>query len=261
MHFEQDSEVRAHVAWTQNRIKLLHTSLEVCWNYMYHPRIILSVVGSVWYMVRNHRCTVTIDSVLANSKTQNALLSPVHAMFRHDCTLAVKPAITPQRPLPKQTRTDSLPIDMLHSAVSVLVVAQSSSEFRRDLWITLYKLLPYSCWHPMNNKNVTLSAMLWAWRNYNSSLESDFIVDRPWWNAVENSRQRTRSLLMRNTAVFNPLNGFTHRGSSSHFLTHAQKVHHFFFSNYRVNKSGPLSLPQLPLFDLSRLIAFTSRHM
>jgi len=32
----------------------------------------LSVGGSVWYMIRNLRCTVTIDSVLANSKTQNA---------------------------------------------------------------------------------------------------------------------------------------------------------------------------------------------
>ena len=31
----------------------------------------------------------------ANSKTQNAFLFPVHAMFRHDCPLAVKPASTP----------------------------------------------------------------------------------------------------------------------------------------------------------------------
>ena len=32
-------------------------------------------------MVRNLRCTVTIDSVLANSKTQNAFLFTVHAIF------------------------------------------------------------------------------------------------------------------------------------------------------------------------------------
>jgi hypothetical protein len=50
---------------------------------------------SVWYMVRNLRCTVTIDSVLANSKTQNTFLFPVHAMFLHDCPLAVKPASMP----------------------------------------------------------------------------------------------------------------------------------------------------------------------
>jgi hypothetical protein len=59
-----------------------------------------SFCSSVWYTVRNLRCTVTIDSILANCKTQNAFLSPVHAMFRHDCPLAVKPASTPQRLLP-----------------------------------------------------------------------------------------------------------------------------------------------------------------
>jgi len=38
----------------------------------------------VWYMIRNLRCTVTIDSVLANSKTQNAFLFTVNTIFRHD---------------------------------------------------------------------------------------------------------------------------------------------------------------------------------
>jgi hypothetical protein len=70
---------------------------------------------------------VTIDSVLANSKTQNPFLFPVHAMFRYDCPLAVKPASTPRRLVLKTTWRDSLPIDMLLSAVSVLVVAQPSS--------------------------------------------------------------------------------------------------------------------------------------
>ena len=53
----------------------------LCWNFMYHSRIVLSVGGSVWYMIRNLRCTVTIDSVLANSKTQNAFLFIVNAIF------------------------------------------------------------------------------------------------------------------------------------------------------------------------------------
>ena len=52
--------------------------------YMYHSRIVLSVGGSVWYMIRNLRCTVTIHSVLANSKTQNSFLFTVNAIFRHD---------------------------------------------------------------------------------------------------------------------------------------------------------------------------------
>ena len=75
----------------------------LCCNFMYHSRIVLSVGGSVWHMVRNIRCTGTFDSLLANSNTQNAFLSPIHAMFRHDCPLAVKPASTPQRQLPKKT--------------------------------------------------------------------------------------------------------------------------------------------------------------
>ena len=79
------------------------------------------------YMVRNLRCTVTIDPVLANSKTQNDFLFTVHAIFRHDYPLAVENASTPRPLVQKKTLRASLPIDMLLSAVSVLVVAQSSS--------------------------------------------------------------------------------------------------------------------------------------
>jgi len=58
----------------------------------------------------------------------------VHAIFRHDYPLAVEPASTP-RPLvqKKKTLRDSLPIDMLLSAPSFLVVAQSSSEVPEGL--------------------------------------------------------------------------------------------------------------------------------
>ena len=66
--------------------------------FMYHSRIVLSVCGTVWYMIRNLCCTVTIDSVLANSKTQNALLFTVNAIFLHDYPIAVEPGSTP-RPL------------------------------------------------------------------------------------------------------------------------------------------------------------------
>jgi hypothetical protein len=88
---------------------------------------------SLWYLVRNLRCTVTTDSVLANSKTQNIFLSPVLVMFRHNCHLAVKPASTSWSLLPKRTWRDSLPIDVLLSAVSVLAVALPSSEVPEGL--------------------------------------------------------------------------------------------------------------------------------
>jgi len=52
----------------------------------------------------------------------------VHAIFRHDYPLSVEPASTPRPLVQKKTLRDSLPIDTLISAVSVFVVAQSSSE-------------------------------------------------------------------------------------------------------------------------------------
>ena len=90
-------------------------------------------VTAVRYMVQNLCCTVTIDSFLANSKTQNAFLFTVHAIFRYDYPLAVKPASMPRPLVQKKNLRDSLPIDMLLSALSVLVVAQSSSEVPEGL--------------------------------------------------------------------------------------------------------------------------------
>ena len=101
--------------------------------FMCHSRIVLSVGGSVWYMIRNLRCTVTIDSVLANCKTHNAFLFTVNAIFRHDYPLAVEPGSTPRPLVQKKTWRNSLPINMFLSAVSALVVAQSSSEIPEGL--------------------------------------------------------------------------------------------------------------------------------
>ena len=57
----------------------------------------------------------------------------MHAIFRHDYPLAVEPASTPRPLVQKGTLRDSVPIDMLLSAVSVLVVAQSISEVPEGL--------------------------------------------------------------------------------------------------------------------------------
>ena len=64
--------------------------------FMCHSWTVLSVGGSVLYMIRNLRCTVTFDSVLANSKTQNAFLFTVNAIFLHDYPLAVETGSTPK---------------------------------------------------------------------------------------------------------------------------------------------------------------------
>ena len=111
---------------------------------MYHSRIVLFVGGSVWYMIRNLRCTVTIDSVLANSKTQNAFLFTVNAIFRQS---RLPPSCGTWKyakvPSTKKTWRDSVTIDMLLSAVSILVVAQSSSEIPEGL---MNNLVCHICW-------------------------------------------------------------------------------------------------------------------
>jgi hypothetical protein len=94
-----------------------------------------------WNVVRNHRRTVTIDSVLANSKTQNAFLFPVHAMFRHACTPSgetCKYAMAPSTQK-KETWRDSLPIDMLPFGVTIPANAPHRSEIPEGLMIyTVY---------------------------------------------------------------------------------------------------------------------------
>jgi hypothetical protein len=67
-------------------------------------------------------------AILVDSKTQNASLFPVHAMFRHDCPLTMKLVSTQWNLVNKKTWRDSAPIEMFLSAVSVLVVVQLSSE-------------------------------------------------------------------------------------------------------------------------------------
>ena len=100
--------------------------------FMYHSWIVLSVGGSVWYMIWNLRCTVTIDSVLANSKTERFL---IHCERHFSLRLPPSGGIWKyaKAPSTKKTLRDSLSIDMLLSAMSVLVVAQSSSEIPEGL--------------------------------------------------------------------------------------------------------------------------------
>ena len=106
---------------------------------MYHSRIVLSVGGSVWYMIRNLRCTVTIDSVLANSKTQNAFLFTVNAIFLHDYPLAVEPGRTPT-PLVQKKKLREILYLLIWSFLPCLswLLRSRVRKSRRDLRITLY---------------------------------------------------------------------------------------------------------------------------
>jgi len=77
---------------------------------------------------------------LANSKPQNAFLFTVHAIFRHDYPLAVKPASTPRSLVPKKLwEILYLLICSFLPCLSWLLRSRVR-KFRRDLWITLYML-------------------------------------------------------------------------------------------------------------------------
>ena len=135
-----------NVSWTRSTVSAdrpgrpvrfaAHKQL-LCWNFVYHSRIVLSVGGSVWYMIRNLRCTVRIDSVLANFKTQNAFLFTMNAIFRCDYPLAVEPASTPRRLVQKFGEILYLLICSFLPCLSWLLRSRVQKS-RRDLWITLY---------------------------------------------------------------------------------------------------------------------------
>jgi hypothetical protein len=101
---------------------------------MYHSQIcFLFVGGSVWYMVRNLRRTVKIDSVLANSKKQTlsySLFTPCSSRMSpsgETCKYASRPST--------QKKLGEIRYLLICSflLVSVWVVAQPSSEVPEGL--------------------------------------------------------------------------------------------------------------------------------
>ena len=85
----------------------------------------------------------------------------MNAIFGHDYPLAVESGSTPRPLVQKKTWRASLPIDMLLSAVSVLVVAQSSSEIPEVL---------------MNNPVHYTHCEKWAYAHFNISAVSEDVV-------------------------------------------------------------------------------------
>ena len=114
----------------------------------------------MWYMIRNLRCTVTIDSVLANSKTKNSFLFTVNAIFRHDYPLAVEPGSSP-RPLVQKKFGEILYI-LICSFLPCLswLLRSRVRKSRRELRITLYTV--YSSQRCDLCENISLQCCLVA---------------------------------------------------------------------------------------------------
>jgi hypothetical protein len=75
-------------------------------------------------------------AILANSKTQKAFLFPVHAIFLHDCPLAVRSASTPLRLVHTKKNLGEILYLLICSfllCLSVLVVAQPILEVPEGL--------------------------------------------------------------------------------------------------------------------------------
>jgi len=122
-----------------------------------HSWIVLSVGGSVWYVVRNLCCTFTTDSVLANSKTLNTFLFPVYSMFRHNCLLAVKSASTTWCLVHKKKLGEILYLLICSFLLCLSWLLRSQvRKFWRDLWITLYNKMGLR--HQMCNRKILLLA-------------------------------------------------------------------------------------------------------
>ena len=81
-----------------------------------------------------------------NSKTQNAFLFTVNAIFRHDYPLAVEPGSTP-RPL-VQTKLGEILYLLICSFLPCLswLLRSRVRKSQRDLWITLY-CWAFMSWH------------------------------------------------------------------------------------------------------------------
>jgi hypothetical protein len=109
-------------------------------NCLYQSLTVLTVGGSVRYLVRESRCTVIIDWVLANCRTQKSFL---FTWKRHVCT-----------PLPPSEETGNHAIasvikKLLHFLYPLvcfyllyvgLLLHGQASKSRMDLWNTLYNL-------------------------------------------------------------------------------------------------------------------------
>jgi hypothetical protein len=97
-------------------------------------------------------------AILADSKTQNASLFPVHAMFRRDCPLTVKLASTQWNLVNKKKLGEILHLLICSFllCLSWLLCSWVVRKFRRDLWTTLYlltavRLSPDGCTHLHTN--------------------------------------------------------------------------------------------------------------
>ena len=110
--------------------------------YMNSSRVAACALRNEQAVLAHRPLQVTIHSVLVNSKTQNAFLFTVNAIFLHDYPLAVEPGSTPR--LLVQKKLGEILYLLICSFLPCLswLLRSRVRKSRRDLWITLYIQLP-----------------------------------------------------------------------------------------------------------------------
>ena len=115
-------------------------------------------------MIRNLRCTVTIDSVLANSKTQNAFLFNVNAIFRQS-RLPPSGGTWKYAKAPGTKKLGEILYLLICSFLPCLswLLRSRVRKSRRDLWITLQMAL--GCFTPSASFPVKWASCILEWDN------------------------------------------------------------------------------------------------
>jgi len=106
---------------------------------MYHSRIVLSVGGSVWYMIRNLRCTVTIDSVFGTFQDTERFL--IHCERHFSSRLPPSSGTWKYVKAPStKKKLGEIFYLLIYSFLPCLswLFRSRVRKSRRDLWITLY---------------------------------------------------------------------------------------------------------------------------
>jgi hypothetical protein len=105
-------------------------------NFLYHFLIVLSIGGSVWYLVRKPRSTVIIDLVLASFKTKRFLFS----WKRHISTLLPPSGKRVTKPWHKTQEENDIILftDSSHPLWASLSLSYSRPKSRRELWNKRY---------------------------------------------------------------------------------------------------------------------------
>jgi hypothetical protein len=192
-------------------------------------------------LVRKPRCTVTIDWVLANCRTQKAFCSPENAMFAHHCLLAQKRVTTPSHRSRKNFYISSI---RWHALISYMWVCYCTAKPLNPGWTYETRCIYCICIH----KRVHLKPKLHHTRPQHDHPVAFFIAQQYYFATFVKFRFNSRH--EKNGAHFkNVIFQFFFTSSKLHYVTlncanRGVSVFHFAVATLRLPER---TLTQIPL--------------